>query len=554
MTTDTRSLGQRSRNTFRRRIAIGILSVQIVAGAAGSVRADSVNSPNITMNVDTNRAAATGAGAGNTSVVINTITVAETSVNEYSSGAGKAISIKVRPGFQFDPGFLVACHSATIGFNGFAVNVAATLGPTGAADETLTFNFTSGTTGGQDIIRIAGIRLRILNATGAAGPAQTTMAITTSTAGGAFTNQGIVAATINKGAAHHLAFSIQPGNNAAGSDLLPAVKMVDFGENIVTNDPRTITLAIQSNPGMAALLGTTQHTTVNGVATWIAIDDLRILVVGFGYTLRASHDGAVFLGSDTVDSAAFNITAAAPGLLIVSRQPVNTAAGADILIDVRAVDAFTNPVAGVNVTLDSAINPGGWPLLVASSLTKATGVDGVASWGAADDLRINTVITGYILSASGVGAPVQTNAFNITAASPALLRFVQQPTNVLQNAAFNPLVAVEITDEFNNRTESTATVDLTLGTAPCGGSLSGASVAAVSGLATFSSLSVNTPCNGDVLAASSANVSSSDSDSFDVTAAAGAAPCGVCGAGLTLAMIPMLLFQIVWRRRCARRR
>ena len=147
-------------------------------------RADSINTPNITMNVDTNRS--TGPGAGGVAVAVNTITIAETNVNEYSSGATNAIRFVVRPGFQFDPTSNVTAQSATIGFNGAGVNAVATITPSGAADEVVTFSLTSGTTGGQDIIRINGIKLKILSAVGAVGPAQATLRVTTSTAGGAY--------------------------------------------------------------------------------------------------------------------------------------------------------------------------------------------------------------------------------------------------------------------------------------------------------------------------------------------------------------------------------
>ncbi|MFN0134612.1 MAG: hypothetical protein ACKVS9_00675, partial [Phycisphaerae bacterium] len=108
-----------------------------VAVMSGAALADSVNSPNITLNVDTNRA--TGNGAGNVAITINTITVAETTLPEYSSGSGKVITIKARPGFQFDPTSNVTVQSATIGFNNGGINAVATVTPTGAADEVLTF-------------------------------------------------------------------------------------------------------------------------------------------------------------------------------------------------------------------------------------------------------------------------------------------------------------------------------------------------------------------------------------------------------------------------------
>lgn len=519
-------------------------------------RADSVNSPNITLNVDTNRNG--GNGAGNVSVVINTVTLAEISLPEYSSGAGKAISIQAKPGFQFDPTSNVTAQSATIGLNGGGLNAVATVTPTGAANETITFNLTSGTNANvQDIIRINGIRVRIISAAGAAGPAQTTLALTSSTAGGAFTNQGIVAANINKGAPNSLVFSAQPGSTQAGGDLLPAVKIVDFGGNLITNDARNITLAIQNNPNSGTLSGTAARDTANGVATWVDADNLSINAAGDGYTLRASHSGANFLTSDTVDSDPFNITAGAPDHLVITKQPVTTVAGEDILIDVTVQDAFNNTVilSTENVTIEAASNPGGWPLLTSSSLTKPF-ILGVASWSAADDLRINKAVVGYRLAASGVGQTVFSDSFDITPADPAALRFVQQPTTTLEDAIMAPPVTVQILDVFDNLTTSTATVDLALVTNPCGSVLTGGSAAAVAGVATFSSLTFDRGCTGNVLEASSGGLVRTSSDAFTITAIPPPPNnnniCGIpCGAGIGFAM-PLMLLQLMrmrYRRR-----
>lgn len=534
-----------------------IVTTALSLAWAGVARADSVNSPNITLNVDTNRTG--GNGAGNVSLVINTVTIAETMLPEYSSGAGKAISIQARPGFQFDPTSNVTAQSATIGINGGGINAVATVTPTGAADETITFNFTSGTNVNvQDIIRINGIRVRIISAAGAAGPAQTTLQVTTSAAGGAFTNQGIVAANITKGAPNSLVFEAQPGSTQAAGDLLPAVKIVDFGGNLITNDARNITLAIQSNPSAGTLNGNAARDTSNGVATWLDADNLSINTAGNGYTLRASHSGANFLTSDTVDSDPFNIVAGEPDHLVITRQPVTTAAGADILIDVTVQDAFNNTVtlSTENVSIEAASNPGGWPLLTSTSLTKPFAL-GVASWSAADDLRINKAVVGYRLAASGVGQTVFSDSFDIVPADPAALRFVQQPTTALQNAPIAPPVTVQILDAFDNLTTSTATVNLTLATAPCGGTVTGGSAAAVAGVATFDALSIDTPCEGNALEASSGNLVRTTSDTFAITAipAPPFALCGIpCGAGI-VSVVPMMLIQAtIMRRRRARRR
>lgn len=550
---DRFALGHRNLGVWRLALALAVTWT-----AATVSHADSVNSPNITMNVDTNRAIGSGNGAVGTSVVVNTITIAETMLPEYSSGAGKAISIRARSGFQFDPTSSVTAQSATIGINGGGLNAVATVVPTGAADEVITFNLTSGTNVGvQDIIRVNGIRVRILNAAGAAGPAQTTLQLTTSTAGGAFTNQGIVATNITVGAPDRLVFSVQPGDVQAGFDILPAVRIVDFGGNVVRNSDRNITLAIQNNPGATTLNGVLQKLTSQGIATWQDGDDLNITVAAAGYTLRASHDGAAFFTSDTVDSTDFDVTSGPANRMEISTQPVTTPAGEAIELSVTVFDDLDNIVTGstADITLDSAVNTGGWPLLVDTSLTKTT-VNGVATWDATDNLRINKAVADYQLSASGAGDPVFTDFFDIVPADPAALRFAQQPSNVDEDAAIAPAVTVEITDAFGNVTNSTALVNIEL-VSDCGGQLAGAAVNGVAGLATFDALSIDTPCENVILRAASGSFPTVDSDPFNVlvvVAAGGADACGACGTGAA----PMTAVMVLWlvarpRRRASRR-
>ncbi|MBI5762887.1 MAG: hypothetical protein HZA51_05100 [Planctomycetes bacterium] len=541
-----------SESTSTKFVNVTVYAFAIVAIVMSAVaQADSVNSPNITLNVDTNRATATGAGAGNTSIVINTITIAETMLPEYSSGAGKAISIKARPGFQFDPTSNVTAQSATIGFNGGGLNAVATVVPSGAADEVITFSLTSGTnTAVQDIIRINGIRIRILSAAGAAGPAQTTLQLTTSTAGGAFTNQSIVAANIQKGNPDHLVFVAQPGTNQAGADLLPSVKIVDFGGNLLTDIVRPISLAIQTNPGAATLNGTTSRNSAAGLATWVDADNLNITVAATGYTLRATNTGDAFLTGNTVDSEPFDILAGAANHLLITQQPVNTAAGDDILIAVSVFDAMDNLVTmtPTDVSIEAAINPGGWPLLSANGLTKAT-VNGVATWAAADDLRITKAVADYRLAASGVGSPVFSDLFDITPGTATMLQFVQQPTNTAQNAFIDPPVTVEVTDIFSNRTDTAVDIQLALATAPCGGTLTGGAATSAAGLATFGTLGSDTACDGNGLDASATGFVGASSDLFNVTAVAapgGADACGAaCGAGAGSALVPFLLIGLM---------
>lgn len=484
--------------------------------AASVVRAESITPPAlINLNADTHRAAATGAGAGDVSVAYGNLSFSDGPV-QYSTGVGQNITITVAAGYQFDSTSAVSMSCAAYGINGGAAGVAAVVNPTGAANETLTYNLTSGGTAGADVFLVTGLRVRIISAAGATAGVHDTLILNTTGVGGAI-NTGAAQALVAAGAAHHLAFTLQPVSATAGADLLPTVAIQDFGNNTVAGDNRVISLAIQNNPGGAVLQGNRHVLSAAGLAAWIGADDLAINVAANGYTLRASHDGAAFLGSDTVDSSAFNITAGAASHLIFSVQPNSPAAAADIITSVGALDAFNNPVAGTAVTLSLGSNPTGATLLVGSNLTKNTNASGVAVWGAADDLRINTAGTGYRLLATGATTPALSNTFNVTAGANAALRFVQQPSNTDVGAIISPNVAVEVIDAFNNRTGAAVAITLALNPNPCGGAVAGGLVNSAGGLATFNALSVNTVCAGYRLRATSPGLTLADSSLFNIT-------------------------------------
>lgn len=182
------------------------------------------------------------------------------------------------------------------------------------------------------------------------------------------------------------------------------------------------------------------------------------------------------------------------------------------------MDEVGNPtmVSGIPVTLDSAVNPGGWPLLVDTSLTKES-ENGVVSWTADDHLRINKAVSDYQLSVSGFGDPLVTDTFDIVAGADALLRFSQQPNTIQEGDLFDPPVSVEVIDRFGNRTSSTSDIDLTLSNEECG-DLSGASETAAAGLATFDELAVDGTCSDTDLLASGTDLVGATSDEFDIQA------------------------------------
>src|SRR5216117_2972514 len=314
-----------------------------------------------------------------------------------------------------------------------------------------------------------------------------------------------------------LAFTIQPSNTSAGSVISPAVQVTaqDAIGNTVTSFNGAVTIAIGVNPVGGTHGGTKSVVASHGVAVF---SNLTIERAGAGYTLQASATtgtGATLSGS----SATFAITPGAATHLVFSVQPVTTAAGAAITpaVQVTARDALENTATGFtgNVTVTLAANPTGGTL---SGTTVVAASAGIATFSG---LAINKAGTGYTLSATAAGQTGPTStAFDITPASAARLVFSVQPASVTAGAAITPAVQVTAQDaQRNTATGFSGNVTLAIGANPGGGTLAGtAAVAAASGIATFTNLSINKAGSGYTLAASATGVSGATSAAFDVAA------------------------------------
>ena len=178
-------------------------------------------------------------------------------------------------------------------------------------------------------------------------------------------------------------------------------------------------------------------------------------------------------------------------------------------------DANNNVVAGdsstVTLTLSSGTFAGG------SNTATAVASGGVATFS---DLSIDQAGTGYTLSASdGSLSGAISGSFNITAGAANKVVFTTQPSNTAAGASITPAVQVSVEDAYNNVvTTDISSVKVALSMYPVGGTLSGAlTVAAVSGVATFSNLSVNNPGMGYTLTAWDGALNGAGSGSFNVT-------------------------------------
>ncbi len=317
---------------------------------------------------------------------------------------------------------------------------------------------------------------------------------------------------VTPGAASRLAFVTHPTAAVAGAAIAPAVEVAvqDAFGNTVTSSTDAVAVALAQNPGGATLSGTRTVTAVAGVATFA---DLSLEKAALGYTLTASRAGLT-----SGSSVAFDITPAAPARLAFTTQPVTSPASVPMpAVRVAVQDAFGNVVtaAGAPVVLALGANPG--PGLLTGTLSVAP-VDGTASF---TTLTIDRPATGYTLVAtSGSLTPATSAAFEVTAGPPAQLTFAAQPHDAIAGAALAPAVTARIEDRFGNLVlTATDTVTVALGQNPGMGALSGqTTAAAVGGVATFSTLSVDKAASGYTLRASSGALTAATSSTFAISA------------------------------------
>ena len=199
-------------------------------------------------------------------------------------------------------------------------------------------------------------------------------------------------------------------------------------------------------------------------------------------------------------------------------QPSNAAAGAAISPAVTVImqNASGNTVttASGSITIAIGTNPGTSTL---SGTATAAVVSGIATFST---LSLDRVGTGYTLAAAATGLTGATStAFNVTVGTAAQLAFTVQPSNTAAGAAISPAVAVTVRDASGNTvTTASGSITIAIGTNPGTSTLSGTATAAVvSGVATFSTLSLDKVGTGYTLTAAATGLTGATSATFNVT-------------------------------------
>jgi hypothetical protein len=319
---------------------------------------------------------------------------------------------------------------------------------------------------------------------------------------------------ITAGPATQLAFTVHPGTTTAGIAIAPAIEVRarDVFGNTATSFAGTVTASITTGTGAAgaALTGTKTVGAVAGVATFT---DLSINKNGAGYTLTAKSSGL-----SSAVSASFDILVGPLSQLAFSVDPTTATAGTLITppVQVTARDAAGNTVTTFtgDVAVSISVNPGGGTL---SGTTVVPAVAGVATFG---DLRINKTGVGYRLDATAGALTATSAAFSITGGPAVQLAFGVQPATTPAGLAITPAVKVTAQDSLGNTAPGfNGSVTVAIGTNPAGGTLGGTTtLAAVAGVATFPSLTIDKIGTGYTLVAASNGLPDVTSAAFDVTA------------------------------------
>src|SRR2546430_1339472 len=134
-------------------------------------------------------------------------------------------------------------------------------------------------------------------------------------------------------------------------------------------------------------------------------------------------------------------------------------------------------------------------------------------------LLASVVLCGVALggcSSGSTSGPVQPTA--------AKLAFIVQPSNAGAGAVNTPAVQVAVEDaQGNTVTTATTSITLAIGTNPASGTLAGTkTVAAASGVATFSTLSLNMVGTGYTLTAAATGLTGATSTAFNISVGAAA--------------------------------
>ncbi len=302
----------------------------------------------------------------------------------------------------------------------------------------------------------------------------------------------------------------QTGTAGLAVATSPSVRVRDANGNGVAGVGVTFAVA----GGGGSVSDTTVGTGASGIAT---LPTWTLGQVAGTNQLTASVSGLT--GSPVTFNATGNAGPAAQ-MVMQTQPPVLMTSGATITPTpaVQLQDQFGNTVTTQNVSVTVSLNGAG---TLAGTKTRTSNSNGQASF---PSLSLSGPPGSYSLSftASGITG-VTSTPISLGAGNATTLVFTTQPSNTTAGVAMTPAVVVQARDASNNVDPAfTGSVSLNLGANPGGDPLGTVSATAVSGVATFSGITLQKAAAGYTLVASSSGLSSATSNTFTVSPAAAA--------------------------------
>jgi hypothetical protein len=323
---------------------------------------------------------------------------------------------------------------------------------------------------------------------------------------------------VSVGTAAQVAFTQQASGGTGGTawTTQPKVSIEDAGGNVVTTDTSSVHLAIKTGTGTT---GAGLSCTANPQAASAGVASFggcTINLAGNNYKLTAT-DGSLA----SADSTAFNVTVGAATHLVFTQQPASATGGSafgtqpQVSVEDAGGNVVTTDTSLVTMTISSGTGTTG-AILTCTSTTAIHAVAGVAAF---TGCAIDKSGTGYTLHVTdGTLQPATSNAFDVTVGPASQLMFTQQPTDANTGATITPAVTVTIEDAGGNTvTTATSSVTMAIANNAGPGTLSGTlTKAAVSGVATFSDLSINNEGHAYTLSATATSLASATSSAFNI--------------------------------------
>ena len=302
-----------------------------------------------------------------------------------------------------------------------------------------------------------------------------------------------------------LAFGQEPSNVNVNTAISPAMTVLveDANGNLVSNSSAAVTLSQYSGPG-SGLNGVLTENAVNGVAAFSSV----WLNTAGTYQINATSSGL----TNSVSSSF--VVSAVPTKLAFGQEPnnvnVNTAISPAMTVLVEDANGNLVSSSSASVTLSEYSGPGSG----LNGVLTANAVNGVATFSS---VWLNTAGT-YQITATGNGLTNAVSNSFVVSPMPTRLAFGQQPTNVNVNTAISPAMAVLVEDASGNlMSSSSAAVTLSMYSGPGSGLNGVLTENAVNGVATFSSVWLNTAGTYQIDATSS-GLTNAVSNTFVVSA------------------------------------